>query len=111
MALASAVEGSTDYQDITWIQLLTTPPVPLDLTGATITGILREWRSQITRAIAGTLDPTDPVNGVFRWTYSTADTLPLVYDVQFTATYPGSNPVSKTFQTTWYIEPCLVVVP
>lgn len=109
MGLAPAVEGEFGIsQEITWVQLERTA-VPLDLTGATITGVLHELRSQVSRAIVGTLLATDPLNGIFRWTYDIADTLPLIYAVQFTAVYaPTSNPLAKSFQTTWYVEPCLV---
>lgn len=104
MALASAVQGATHTpQVITWTDTDTTP---LNLTGATLTGKLRD-SAGATRSITGTLVKTDAVNGVFTWTYSSADVATAgVYDAQFTATFADTT-IERTLVTSWTVSEAL----
>lgn len=71
MALASAVAGARHtVQTITWTQDGTTPQ---NLTGATVTGLLRNIATGVVRAIDGTLTVTGATTGVFTWNYGALD--------------------------------------
>lgn len=108
--LPNAIEGAIRPSAlITWYQLGTTTPV--DLTGATITGTIRDLETGVVRAIAGDLTVIDGVNGVFRWDYDLDDLVPGVARVQFTAVF-GSNPTpARTFEAGWKVYAIPVVTP
>ena len=87
MALADAVKGSDKIG-----QLITWSPV-FDLTGATLSGVIRESPkdSNSERAITGALALSDAENGVFSWAYSDADVAESgTFWVKFTAAFSGS---------------------
>ena len=108
--LAFVVAGSTrGGQDIPWLRQQPGIPtsVPLDLTNATITGVLFDITRQTSRVIAGTLMVLAPsTDGIFRWTYDAADLVASWYKVQFTATYADGSHV--TFSDTWWVEEQLI---
>lgn len=107
MALADFVAGAMrPSQTITWARADGTPE---DLTGATLSGVLRNRHTGASRAIAGTLEITAPAAGQFRWNYDAADVLAGAYDVQFTATFASGNTPARTFATTWHVAKALTV--
>ncbi|MGL4558476.1 MAG: hypothetical protein ACRCV5_13315, partial [Afipia sp.] len=91
--LAAAIQGALrPVQQVTWLD---GEGVALDLTDATITGIIRNRTNGVTRAIAGDLDITQATDGIFTWTYDAADVADAgQFDVQFTATWdaPALSP-------------------
>jgi hypothetical protein len=100
MALANAVAGSIrPAQAITWTD---SDGDPFDLTGATITGKLRN-ADGVVRNIAGSLVLSDAENGVFTWTYHTEDVVSGRYEVQFTATYGSGLTPARTIVTEWLV--------
>jgi len=107
--LAAAIQGALrPVQQVTWLD---GEGVALDLTDATITGIIRNRASGATRAIAGTLAITQAIDGIFTWSYDAADVADAgQFDVQFTATWeaPALSP-ARTFAATWAVHEALVV--
>lgn len=102
MGLAAAIQGATrPSQQITWLD---GDGQPVDLTGATITGRMRNKDTNAARDISGTLTVTDGTNGVFVWAYSTADVATAGgFDVQFTAAY-GENPTpARSIKAAWTV--------
>ena len=60
----------------------------IDLTGATITGTLKNKSSGATSAITGTTTVVDALKGAFTWAFSTADvTTAANFYVQFKAAF------------------------
>lgn len=103
MALATAVEGSLwPPQAITWSTEDGTLP---DLTGATITGAIKDLSAGTTRAIAGTLAVTDGPAAQFQWTYDAADVVAGRYQVQFNAVLASGPTPARTFTDEWVVEP------
>lgn len=79
---------------------------PEPLAGATLTGTITNRSNDATRAIVGTLTPTDnAAAGEFRWDYATGDVDTAgEYDVQFSAAFsPGPSP-ARTFVVRWKVE-------
>lgn len=102
MALADAVAGALrPAQAITWTREDGTAE---DLTGATITGVLKPDDTGTVRAIAGTLSVTDAENGVFTWEYAAADVVAGTYQVQFNAAFAAGATPARTFATTWEVK-------
>ena len=104
MSLASAVEGSLrPSQSITWTREGVNTPEPL--TGATLTGKIRNCDTGTTRDIAGTLTVTDGANGVFTWDYAAADVAEAgLFDVQFTAAFGTSPTPARTVVGRWEVD-------
>lgn len=103
MALSDAIAGALrPGLTITWTQAGTTTAE--DLTGATITGSLRDLHAGETRAIAGVLTVTDAANGIFTWAYDAADVVAGAYQVQFEAAFGAGASPSKTFLATWIVR-------
>ncbi len=107
MGLANAVMGALrPSQQITWTREGVNTPEPL--TGATLTGKLRNCDTQVTRAIAGTLTVTDGANGVFTWAYDAADVAEAgLFDVQFTAAFGTSPTPARTVTSRWEVSEAL----
>ena len=107
--LAAGIQGALrPTQQITWLD---GEGVALDLTDATVTGVIRNRASGATRAVAGDLDITQAANGIFVWTYDAADVADAGhFDVQFTATWdaPALSP-ARTFTATWQVHEALAV--
>lgn len=103
MALADAVQGATrPQQQITWTDA---DGDAVNLTGATITAIIRDRTTFGTAASTGTLALTTPASGVFTWTYGSADVATAgVYDVQFTASYSGTPTPERTLIEKWVVH-------
>lgn len=101
MALSNAVQAARHTaQVVTWLD---GEGDAQDLTGATLTGRIRNRKTGTERAVDGTLVVTDAANGVFTWTYGAADVADDgVFDVQFIATYAGQN--DKTLATRWIVH-------
>src|SRR6266496_2850121 len=102
MALQQGIVGSRHTgQQVTWTR---TDGTPQDLTGATLTGTIREVSSGVSRAIAGalTVSPTNPAGGIFTWGYAAADLVAGVYEVQFIATYADTL-ADKTEPESWTV--------
>lgn len=101
MALANAVHGSLrPSQVITWTD---GDGDALDLTGATITGKLRN-AAGVVRSIAGSLTLTDADSGVFTWAYHADDVVAGQYQVQFTASYGSGATPARTIVTEWLVH-------
>ncbi len=107
MGLANAVMGALrPSQQITWTREGVNAPEPL--TGATLTGKLRNCDTGAIRAIAGTLTVTDGANGVFTWAYDAADVADAgLFDVQFTAAFGTSPSPARTVVGKWTVEEAL----
>ena len=105
-ALASAVAGAKrPSQIITWTD---TSGNVLDLTGATITAIVKNLDTGVAVASDGVFAITDATAGKFRWAYSTADVATAGnYQVQFTAAYGSAPTPARNFIASWRVEPSL----
>lgn len=106
MALATAVKGGLrPSQVITWTRA---DGQPETLTGATLTGHIRNRSTGATRAIAGVLSVTDDTGGAFRWDYATGDVAEAgKFYVQFTAAFLENPTPAKTFVAAWTIQDSL----
>ena len=79
-----------------------------DLTGATLTGSIRNRATGTTRAIAGPLTVTDGAAGVFRWDYAAEDVAEAGrFDVQFDAAFTAGLSPARTFVEQWTVEAAL----
>jgi hypothetical protein len=107
MALANAVRGGLrPSQIVTWERDGTGIAEPL--TGATLTGWIRDRSTGITRAIAGTLTVTDAAAGEFRWDYAAGDVVASgQFDVQFNAAFGSGQTPARTFVTRWEVKEAL----
>ena len=100
MALVDAVVGSLrSGQTITWVPVL-------DLTSATITGVIRDLFNDSERAVAGTLTGTaNEADGEFHWAYDEVDVAQEgSYRVKFTADYGNDRP-EISFSEDWVVRP------
>lgn len=106
MALAHAVAGATrPSQVITWTRDDGTAE---DLTGATLTGKIKDPRTDEVADIAGTLSITDATAGQFTWEYGAADVATSGrYLVQFTAAFGTGATPARTIVTAWYVQESL----
>lgn len=105
MALAKAVKGARHTaQTITWKR---DDGTAVNLTGATLTGRLKNQATEVTTAIDGTLALVTPASGIFRWTYGANDVGTAgTFEVQFTATYADTlKDISYVAQ--WLVEPVI----
>ena len=102
MALQNATEDAIHTaQTITWTRGDGTAQ---NLTGATITGTIRNARTGATQTIAGSLSLVTPASGIFTWTYAAADVANAgEYQVQFAASYGGQSDVSLWYD--WLVLP------
>lgn len=101
MALANAVQHARKRaQTITWKD---EDDAAIDLTGATITGIIE--RAGVQTAITGALALVTAASGIFSWTYSAADVAQAgAFFVQFRAKY--SDSLSEiSYRTKWTVLP------
>ena len=97
--------GLRPSQSITWKR---EDGVAEDLTGATITGKLRDRSTGASRAIAGTLSVTDGAAGAFRWDFAAGDVAAAgTFDVQFTAAFEAGQTPARTFVTQWTVAEAL----
>lgn len=103
MALADAVQNATrPSQVITWTRADDTPE---NLTGATLTGRIRNANTGVTRDIVGTLIVTVGASGVFAWAYVLADVADAgQFNVQFTATFGSSPTPARTIDALWTVH-------
>jgi hypothetical protein len=102
MALAQAIRDSLrPSQIITWTRGDGTAE---NLTGATLTGKIRDNVAGVVRDIAGTLTVTDGSAGVFAWAYHADDVADAGrFMVQFKATF-GDNPSpARTIASEWFV--------
>lgn len=108
MALADGVQGSRKPgQTLTWLD---SSGVPVDLTDATMAGVIRNRKTGAARDITGTLTITDDVNGVFTWTYSETDVAEAGdFDVQFIASWSTGATPAKTFLSSWRVRTSILV--
>lgn len=82
-----------------------------DLTGATLTGWLRNRATEVKTPITGTLSVVDGPNGTFLWTFSEADvSVAGTFDVEFQATYAEGPSPAKTFPTKWRVLDSIAIV-
>jgi hypothetical protein len=104
MALQSAIEVAQHTgQAITWQR---SDGTAHDLTGATLTGTIRDMAGT-ERAIDGLLTITSAPDGQFTWAYGTNDVAAAGhYEVQFKATY-GDGKFDLSFIETWRVEKAL----
>lgn len=97
--------GLRPAQGITWQREDGTAE---DLTGATLTGKLRDRSTGTERAIAGTLSVTDGSAGAFRWDFAEADVADAGnFDVQFTAEFGAGVTPARTFIERWTVKEAL----
>jgi hypothetical protein len=76
-----------------------------DLTGATLTGSIRNRATGETRAITGPLTVTDGAAGVFRWDYAAEDVAEAGrFDVQFVAAFTAGLSPARTFVAQWEVR-------
>lgn len=103
MALADAVQGATrPTQLITWTQADNTA---MDLTGATLSGRIKNLATGESRDITGALVLADPAQGKFTWAYSPADVAEAgQFEVQFTAAYAAEPSPARTFKAAWTVD-------
>lgn len=103
MSLGTWVEGALRPSPlITWYQDGT--ETPEDLTGATITGTIRNRHSGVVRPIAGTFTVTDGAAGEFRWDLDAADVAEAgQFSVQFAASFASGASPAISFATEWAI--------
>jgi hypothetical protein len=105
MALAPTVEGSQHTaQLITWLK---SDGTPVNLTNATITGIIENIEGAA-RSIDGTLSVTDADEGIFQWDYGAEDVSTAgIFQVQFRAEFSSTDQSDYTFSESWYVSPQL----
>ncbi len=106
-ALATVARGSLrPGVTVTWTHADgTTPEV---LTGATITGWIKDLSTDEVRAIQGTFTVTDAANGVFTWVLDPLDVATEgTYEVQFAASFASSPTPARTAVFTWEVAPSL----
>lgn len=105
MALQNAVQGGRrPSQVIVWADA---DGDAVDLTGATITAVLRHRTgAQTSRASDGAFVVMDAAAGRFRWDYGAQDVAtPGRYEVQFSAAF-GTDPTPlRSFAEAWTVEP------
>ncbi len=106
MALPTRVQGGLRPSLlITWTREDGTAE---DLTGATLTGSIRDRATQTTRAIAGALTVTDGPAGVFRWDLAAGDVAAAgSFDVQFSAAFVAGQTPARTFVERWTVSEAL----
>jgi hypothetical protein len=106
MSLPTAIQGALrPTLEITWYETGTSTPV--DLTGATLTGLIQAGATVV--PIVGSLTITDATHGVFRWSLAAADVAQAgMLQVQFIATFGTAPTPAKTFTVGWLVEPSLV---
>lgn len=107
MALASAVQNALrPTQRITWTDDNGTA---LDLTGATITGKIRNETTKVVRSIAGSLPIVTAASGIFDWIYAAGDVVDAgSFEVQFTASYGSPPSPARNIVTKWHVYEALV---
>ena len=108
MGLAAAVQGARrPAQVITWTDADGTA---VNLTGATITGIIRNRATGAARAVDGTLTVTTPAAGVFTWAYGTTDVGTAgLFDVQFNAAFGSAPTPARNITASWIVHEALTV--
>lgn len=75
-----------------------------DLTGATLSGIIRDRYSENLIDIVGSLTLIDGPSGVFRWDFDVLDVAnDGDYSVEFMATWTTGRSPAKTFAANWTI--------
>lgn len=103
MALAAAIKGAKrPSQTITWTREDGTAE---NLSGATLTGFIRNMRTGATRSIDGTLTLVTPASGVFTWAYGDNDVNESGQDfeVQFVASFGSAPTPAKTKAASWIV--------
>ncbi len=102
MALAQAVKDSLrPTQIITWTRA---DGVAENLTGAALTGKIRDNATGVTRDIAGTLTVTDGADGVFTWAYHADDVATAgKFMVQFKASFGDDPSPARTIASEWFV--------
>lgn len=105
MGLANAVQGARHTpQRITWTD---TDGDAVDLTGATITGRIRDVNTGTTVDVDGDLNVVTAAAGIFDWTYGAVDVAAAGdYNVQFTATFTGAEK-DRTLHHAWTVVAAL----
>ena len=102
--LQDAVQGATrPSQLVTWADA---DGAPFDLTGATVTGVIRNLTTGITRAVAGGITVTDAAAGGFRWDYASGDVADAgLFRVTFTATFSVAPTTAPSIGGAWLVRP------
>ena len=106
MALAQAIKDSTrPSQIITWTR---GDGEPENLTGATLTGKIRDSGTGETRAIVGDLTVENGSLGTFTWEYAAEDVAHAgSFLVQFAATFSSNPSPARTIASEWYVYEAL----
>ena len=102
MALAPAVQHARKrIQTITWKD---DDGNAIDLSGATITGIIE--RNGVQTTITGTFALVTATSGIFSWTYSAADVAQHgTFFIQFRAKYSSDKLSEISYRTQWRVLP------
>jgi hypothetical protein len=80
-----------------------------DLTGAVITGYLKDLATSEVRQIVGDIEITDAANGVFEWTPDAQDVATSgTYQVQFSAVFAGEPTPGRTIVYEWEITESII---
>jgi hypothetical protein len=80
-----------------------------DLTGAVITGYLKDLATGEVRQIQGGIEITDAANGVFEWTPDAQDVATAgTYQVQFSAVFGGEPTPGRTIVYEWEITESII---
>lgn len=78
--------------------------VAIDLTGATLTGEIKNMSTSAEAAITGTLTIVTATSGIFTWARSAADVATAgLFRVRFAATYSGPLD-TKSFAAEWRVK-------
>jgi len=100
------VQGDTDAIEIEWLRA--PDDEPRNLTGRTISGVMINQKTGVTRPVQGNFYIVDAEAGRVDLEYHAEDRVPGWYFVQLTATL-NENDEWVTYQTPWKIEQKLTV--
>jgi len=105
--LPPAVEGARKRTlTLTWKD---TDDVAVDLTGATITGKLKNMNTGVIASMDGVLALVTAASGIFSWAFGVVDVGTVgFFKVQFIATYADTLK-NKTFVADWEVRDALDV--
>jgi hypothetical protein len=101
MALQTAVVGARHTgQQITWTR---TDGTAQNLSGATLTGTIKDVTTGVVTSIAGALSIVTAASGIFSWAYAAGDVDAAgEFEVQFKADY-GGGLYDLSFAEPWLV--------
>lgn len=111
MQLADAVEGSLRGGQVITVGAYDEQGkfIPIDVTGTTITGEMRDLDTNVARAMQSTFIPLgtsgEADQGDIQWDYAPEDLVHARYSLIFSVAYPTGPTPLKTFRAHWYVAP------